>query len=78
MERDRQMNDITTGAISVLTKELDQTKQEIAQMSGGMLKAMMALDARIDELEEAIIVISRKVNMSAPVRKGEAAEGKEL
>lgn len=72
------MSDIATGAVSVLTKELDQTKQEIAQMSGGMLKAMMALDARIDELEEAIIVLSRKVNMSAPVRKGEAAEGKEL
>lgn len=72
------MSDITTGAVSVLTKELDQTKQEIAEMSGGMLKAMLALDARIDELEEAIVVLSRKINTSAPIRKGEAAEGKEL
>lgn len=70
------MSSVTEGAVSVLTKELDQTKQEIAQMSEGMLRAMLALDARMDELENALVVLSKRTN--AQIRTGEAAEGKEL
>ena len=72
------MSNVTQKTLEMLIQENDSLKRGLEGMSQSMLKAMLALDARVDELEVALVSIARKVNTQAPVRTGEAEAGKEL
>lgn len=72
------MSDITQKTLEMLIQENDTLKRDMASISEGMLKAMLAIDARVDELEAAMVAIARKMNTQAAIRSGEAEVGKEL
>jgi len=73
------MSAVTQATLEMLIKENEGLKKDLASISDGMLKAMLALDARVDELEVAVVSIARKLNNAqVPVRTGEAEVGKEL
>lgn len=69
-------NNVTEGAIGVLTKELDAHREESYKVIDSLTRALMALDARLDSLETEVDLLSRKLRSAAPLRKDE--EGKEL
>lgn len=73
------MSDLTQKTLEMLIQENDSLKKDLANVSEGMLKAMLALDARMDELESALVAIARRVPAPQPaLRMGEAEVGKEL
>lgn len=73
------MSAVTQATLEMLIKENEGLKKDLASISDGMLKAMLAMDARIDELEVAVVSLARKAsNSQVPVRTGEAEVGKEL
>ena len=73
------MSAVTQATLEMLIKENEGLKKDLASISDGMLKAMLALDARVDELEVAVVSLARRLNSTqVPVRTGEAEVGKEL
>jgi hypothetical protein len=71
------MSDVAQKTLEMLLKENDSMRQDIAGMSDSMMRAMLALDARVDELEVALVVMARRLpTASSAVRDDE--QGKEL
>lgn len=71
------MSDVAQKTLEMLLKENDSMRQDIAGMSDSMMRAMLALDSRVDELEVALVVMARRLPAaSSAVRDDE--QGKEL
>ena len=67
---------MNTDIAGILTRDLDKHREETMQVADSLLKALMALDARIDAMETDIDLIVQR--LSAAIRNGEAEAGKEL
>lgn len=71
------MNDVTQKTLEMLLKENESMRQDIAGMGDSMIRAMLALDARVDELEVALVSVAKRLPAAfSAVRTDE--QGKEL
>lgn len=71
------MNDVTQKTLEMLLKENESMRQDIAGMGDSMIRAMLALDARVDELEVALVSVAKRLPVAASVVRNDE-QGKEL
>jgi hypothetical protein len=71
------MNDVTQKTLEMLLKENESMRQDIAGMGDSMIRAMLALDARVDELEVALVSVAKRLPAAASAVRNDE-QGKEL
>lgn len=72
------MNDVTQKTLEMLLKENESMRQDIAGMGDSMIRAMLALDARVDELEVALVSVAKRLPAAAASVVRNDEQGKEL
>ena len=72
------MNDVTQKTLEMLLKENESMRQDIAGMGDSMIRAMLALDARVDELEVALVSVAKRLPAVAASVVRSDEQGKEL
>lgn len=71
------MSDVTQKTLEMLLKENDSMRQDIAGISDSIMRAMLALDARVDELEVALVSVARRMPAAVSALRTDE-QGKEL
>ena len=71
------MSDVTQKTLEMLLKENDSMRQDIAGISDSIMRAMLALDARVDELEVALVSVARRLPAAVSALRTDE-QGKEL